>query len=74
MESPSIAGYTIVIRPEDGNYVAYLPAIPGCLAVGDTAEEARLELEGVFEMVVEHFSDQGWTLPSDVRELVAVAG
>ena len=28
--------YTIVIRPDGGTFVAYVPAIPGCHAVGRT--------------------------------------
>jgi hypothetical protein len=37
--------YTIVIRPDDnGTFVAYVPAIPGCHAWGKTLDEARTKL------------------------------
>ncbi|MGC9503852.1 type II toxin-antitoxin system HicB family antitoxin [Baaleninema sp.] len=39
---------TCIIRPDDNNtLVAYVPAIPGCHALGDSPEEARQELEDV---------------------------
>ncbi len=31
--------YLIVVERADGNYSAYSPDIPGCVAVGDTPEE-----------------------------------
>ena len=31
--------YLIVVEKADGNYSAYSPDIPGCVAVGDTPEE-----------------------------------
>jgi predicted RNase H-like HicB family nuclease len=46
--------YTIVIRPDDnGTFIAYVPAIPGCHAWGQTPDEARTELTNVFEMIKE---------------------
>jgi predicted RNase H-like HicB family nuclease len=46
--------YTIVIRPDDnGTFVAYVPAIPGCHAWGETLDEARAEIVNVFEMIKE---------------------
>jgi predicted RNase H-like HicB family nuclease len=45
--------YSVVIRPDDnGTYVAYVPAIPGCHAIGSTPEEAKAELD-VFVMIQE---------------------
>ncbi len=37
--------YTLVIRPDDnGTYVAYVPAIEGCHAWGQTPDERGLSL------------------------------
>jgi predicted RNase H-like HicB family nuclease len=50
-DTKALDRYTIVIRPDDnGTFVAYLPAIPGCHAVGRTAAEAQTELTNVFSM------------------------
>ncbi len=36
--------YAIVIEKAEGNYGAYVPDLPGCVAVGDTIEETRREI------------------------------
>ena len=67
--------YTIVIRPDDnGTFVAYLPAVPGCHAIGKTSAEAQAELVNVFDMIAEEYEEEGRTLPRDVPVLVADAG
>jgi predicted RNase H-like HicB family nuclease len=67
--------YTMVIRPDDnGTFVAYLPTIPGCHAVGRTAAEAQSELTNVFSMVAEEYAEEGRPLPPDVPVLTANAG
>ncbi|MEM7725666.1 MAG: type II toxin-antitoxin system HicB family antitoxin [Cyanobacteria bacterium P01_A01_bin.45] len=53
----SLKDYTIVIRPDDNKtFVAYVPAIPGCHAWGETLDKARAELVNVFEMIQEEYS------------------
>ena len=37
--------YTIVIEKAPGNYAAYVPDLPGCLATGATRDEAIREIE-----------------------------
>ena len=67
--------YTLVIRPDDnGTFVAYLPAVSGCHAIGRTPDEAQAELVKVFEMIAEEYKEEGRTLPTDVPALVADAG
>ncbi len=52
----SLSDYTTVIRPDDnGTFVAYVPAIPGCHAWGQTSEEAGAELVNVFEMIQQEY-------------------
>jgi predicted RNase H-like HicB family nuclease len=59
--------YTIVLRPDDnGTFIAYVPAIPGCHAWGRTPEEAQAELVNVFEMIKEEYEEKGKLLPQDV--------
>ena len=42
MNGSTTDGYLVVIeRATDGSYSAYLPDLPGCVACGETAEEAR---------------------------------
>ncbi|MFO7650756.1 MAG: type II toxin-antitoxin system HicB family antitoxin [bacterium] len=49
--------YLIVIEKANGNYSAYVPDLPGCVATGDTRDEAekniydaiRLHISGLLE-------------------------
>ena len=67
----SLQDYTIVIRPEDNDtFVAYVPAIKGCHAWGETAEEAKAELDNVFAMIVEEYQEMSRSLPQDVELVI----
>lgn len=64
----SLVDYTIIVRPDDNNtYVAYIPAIEGCHAWGKSEQEARLELNNVFDMILEEYLEQDKILPDDVE-------
>ncbi|KAM3110816.1 type II toxin-antitoxin system HicB family antitoxin [Phormidesmis sp. 146-33] len=78
----SLQDYTIVIRPDDnGTFIAYVPAIPGCHAWGETPDAARAELLNVFDMIGEEYEETGRplagnskrSLPKDVELVVADA-
>ena len=56
----SLFDYQVVCRRDDnGSYVAYAPALRGCHAIGDSPEEAQRELNHVFDMIAEEFSERG---------------
>lgn len=64
----SLFDYQVVcVRDDNGSFVAYVPAIAGCHAIGQTPEEAQAELRNVFDMIVEEYAEQGKALPSDVQ-------
>ncbi len=66
--------YQVVCRRDDnGSYVAYVPAIEGCHAIGGTPEQAQRELQDVFDMIAEEFAETGKSLPNDVQLTVAHA-
>ncbi len=59
--------YTVILRPDDnGTFVAFVPAIPGCHAWGSTPEEAQIELLNVFDMIREEHEEEGRMLPEDI--------
>jgi len=63
----SISGYTVVIRPDsNGTFAAYVPAIAGCHAWGSTPDEARAELDNVFDLISDEYLEDGKPLPPDV--------
>jgi len=52
----SLRDYTVILRPDDnGTFVAYVPAIVGCHAWGETLEEAQAELSHVFKMIRDEY-------------------
>ena len=62
----SLKNYTVVLRPDDnGTFVAYVPAIAGCHAWGQTTEEAQAELVHVFEMIRDEYQEAGQELPKE---------
>lgn len=66
--------YHVVCRRDDNrSFVAYVPAIDGCHAVGRTPEEAQRELHNVFDMITEEFAERGQPLPDDVELTVTHA-
>ena len=56
--------YTVVIERGDRNFAVYAPDLPGCVAVGDTLEEATAEMEGAIEFHLEGMREDGLPIPS----------
>jgi predicted RNase H-like HicB family nuclease len=70
----SLQDYTTVIRPDDnGTYVAYIPAIPSCHAWGKIPNEALIELNYVFEMIQEEYTEKGLIMPDNIELVIANA-
>jgi predicted RNase H-like HicB family nuclease len=55
--------YAIVIEKGEGNYSAYVPDLPGCVAVGDTIEETERELQEAIEFHIEGMRADGLPIP-----------
>ncbi|MCK4554272.1 type II toxin-antitoxin system HicB family antitoxin [Candidatus Parcubacteria bacterium] len=48
MRKKKVYKYTAVFEPaEEGGYVVYIPALPGCVTQGETFEEAQQMAEDV---------------------------
>ena len=61
----------VVVPDENGGYSAEVLEMPGCLAQGDTAEEALKNLEGAMQSWVDALEGQGGTVPPPTGDLVA---
>ena len=55
--------YAIVIEKGEGNLSAYVPDLPGCVAVGDTLEEVEREIQEAIEFHIEGLRADGLPVP-----------
>jgi predicted RNase H-like HicB family nuclease len=55
--------YAIVIEKGESNYSAYVPDLPGCVAVGDTIEETEREIQEAIEFHIEGLRADGLPIP-----------
>ncbi|MFZ1908316.1 MAG: type II toxin-antitoxin system HicB family antitoxin [Burkholderiales bacterium] len=67
--------YAVVIEKGKDNYSAYVPDLPGCVAVGDTVEETEREIQEAIEFHLEGMRADGLPIPepSSRVEYVEVA-
>ena len=67
--------YAVVIEKAVGNYSAYAPDLPGCIATGQTMREVEMEISEAIAFQIEGMIKDGLTVPPSARyvEYVAVA-
>lgn len=56
--------YAIVIEKAAGNYSAYVPDLPGCIAVGDTLEEMEQMIREAIAFHLEGMQLNHETIPA----------
>lgn len=67
--------YAIVIEKAEGNYSAYVPDLPGCVATGTTIGEAEKSIREAIEFRLDGMREEGMPIPppSSHVEYVEVA-
>jgi predicted RNase H-like HicB family nuclease len=67
--------FLIVIEKANGNYSAYSPDLPGCVATGKTREQATRNMHAAIEMHIQGLREDKLPVPKShsVAEYVAVA-
>lgn len=55
--------YAIVIEKAQGNYSAYVPDIPGCVATGETVEETEQNLREAIRFHLDGIREDGLPIP-----------
>lgn len=55
--------YTILIEKGETSYGAYIPDLPGCVAVGETVEEVRALIYEAIEFHLEGMREEGLPIP-----------
>jgi len=56
--------YAVVIEKADGNYSAYVPDLPGCVATGETVEAAEAEIREAIRFHIEGLKADGLPMPA----------
>ena len=56
-------GYGIVIERAEGNYSAYVPDLPGCIATGATPEEVEREIREAIRFHIDGLREDGIHVP-----------
>ena len=66
--------FLIVIEKANGNYSAYSPDLPGCVATGATRDEAEQNMHQAVEMHINGLREDGLPVPESTSfaEYVAV--
>jgi len=59
--------YTVILEPnqDEPGYTASVPALPGCISVGDTLEEALENARDAIELWIRMARNKGEPVPQD---------
>ena len=56
--------YAIVIEKAEGNFSAYVPDLPGCVATGPTVADVESEIREAIEFHLEGMREDGLPIPA----------
>ena len=67
--------YTVIIEKSKTGFGAYVPDLPGCVAVGESREETTILIQEAIEFHLEGMKEEGLTIPEPMSssELIEVA-
>lgn len=60
--------YVYIIEKGDSSFGAYVPDLPGCVAVGETREEAKNLIQEAIEFHIEGLKEDGSPIPAPNSE------
>ena len=56
--------YAVVIEKAEGNFSAYVPDLPGCVATGDTVESVGREIRDAIRFHIDGLKEDGLPVPA----------
>lgn len=65
--------YWVIFERGEINWGAYVPDLPGCVAVGDTREEVERQIHEAIEFYIEGMMLEGLPIPEPTSEAGRVA-
>lgn len=61
--------YAVVIEKAEGNYSAYVPDLPGCVATGATVEEIESEIREAIAFHLDGMREDGLPIPAPTSQV-----
>ena len=61
--------YAVVIEKAEGNYSAYVPDLPGCIATGATVPEVENEIREAIAFHIEGMREDGLAVPEPTSQV-----
>ena len=61
--------YAVVIEKAEGNYSAYVPDLPGCIATGSTVQEVESEIREAIAFHIEGMREDGTPIPEPTSKV-----
>lgn len=64
--------YAVVIEQAKGNFSAYVPDLPGCIATGKTEQEVEREIRDAIRFHIDGLKEDGFPVPAPSSTAVFV--
>jgi predicted RNase H-like HicB family nuclease len=61
--------YAVVIEKAEGNYSAYVPDLPGCVATGATIEQVEREIREAIAFHLDGMREDGLPIPAPTSKV-----
>lgn len=61
--------YAVVIEQSEANFSAYVPDMPGCIATGDTVEQADARIREAIVMHLAGLREEGLPPPQAISQV-----
>lgn len=61
--------YAVVIEKAEGNYSAYVPDLPGCIATGATVSEVESEIREAIAFHIDGMREDGIAIPPGASQV-----
>lgn len=64
--------YPIVVEKANGNYSAYCPDLPGCVATGPTVDETVMRMKEAMELHIHGLKEDDLPIPRPSTEVAYI--
>lgn len=61
--------YAVILEKGEASYGAYVPDLPGCVAVGETKQETLHLIQEAIELHLESLREEGESVPKPASEI-----